>query len=49
LRAFEQAHVAALAAGDAITAALLARDGRERWGGIAAFPFSALAARPEEP
>lgn len=49
LRAFEQAHAAALAAGEATTAALLARDGRERWGGMAAFAFSSLAARPEEP
>jgi hypothetical protein len=46
LRAFEQAHAAALAAGEVTIAAMQVRDGAERWGGIAAFPFSAPASHP---
>lgn len=43
LRAFEQAHAAALAAGEAALAARLTTDAAGRWGWMAAFRFSPLA------
>jgi hypothetical protein len=43
LRAFEQAHATALAAGEIDAAASLRAQAGERWGGIAAFRDSALA------
>ena len=43
LRAFEQAHSTALAAGEAAAAARLCAQARERWGGTAAFRASSLA------
>jgi len=48
LRAFEQAHVAALAAGDTAMAEARAAEAGERWGGIATFRFSPLA-QPTSP
>ena len=43
LRAFEQAHSTALAAGEVAAAARLRAQARERWGGTAAFRASSLA------
>ena len=44
LRAFEQAHVAAIAAGEMETAFEILAGARKRWGGTAAFGPSPLAA-----